>query len=271
MTDKKTADKQTFSVKELPCSKVVVFTDRAEVCRLIKLKLKEGETEVVLNNISNQIDSESVRVEGRGEASVLDVVCQHKSVQEDDATNHEKVKELKAELKQLEEKLAINNNEISCLSKKHTILSNFADSISKGSNDNNEKKGTTVSSSKENVDNFLDFLEKFGERFHKFDEDIRQLRTEQEKLNDQIRTVRDNLNQLQGYGHFNQAMEVTILVETSKDNIDVELLVSYVVYSASWSPKYDIRVFGKEKKMVINYYGVITQSTGKKTNNNKNI
>ena len=38
--------------------------------------------------------------------------------------------------------------------------------------------------------------------------------------------------------------------------------MSYIVYRASWTPKYDIRVFGKEKKMIINYFGIIQQTTG---------
>jgi uncharacterized protein (TIGR02231 family) len=55
---------------------------------------------------------------------------------------------------------------------------------------------------------------------------------------------------------------VTILVETEKDETQLEIAVSYIVYNASWIPKYDVRVFDKDKSMVINYFGVITQSTG---------
>jgi uncharacterized protein (TIGR02231 family) len=46
-------------------------------------------------------------------------------------------------------------------------------------------------------------------------------------------------------------------------------LISYLVYNASWIPKYDIRVFNKDKSMVINYFGVITQSTGEDWNETK--
>jgi hypothetical protein len=41
--------------------------------------------------------------------------------------------------------------------------------------------------------------------------------------------------------------EITILVESKKDNLEVELIVSYIVYNASWAPKYDIRVFSNDK------------------------
>ncbi len=52
------------------------------------------------------------------------------------------------------------------------------------------------------------------------------------------------------------------MIECKSDSADVNLLVSYIVYQASWSPKYDIRVFGKEKKMIVNYFGMICQTTG---------
>ena len=45
--------------------------------------------------------------------------------------------------------------------------------------------------------------------------------------------------------------EVTILVDSAKDKAEVELIMSYVVYSASWIPKYDIRVFNSDKKMTV--------------------
>ena len=69
-----------FSIKDLPCEKVVVYQDRAEIKRLIRTKLKKGENELVINNVSNNIDQDSVRVEGQGNATVLDVVCQNKRV-----------------------------------------------------------------------------------------------------------------------------------------------------------------------------------------------
>ncbi len=53
--------------------------------------------------------------------------------------------------------------------------------------------------------------------------------------------------------------ELTILVEANAEDTEIELLISYVVYDASWMPKYDIRVFSndKEKSMTVNIYILI--------------
>ena len=48
--------------------------------------------------------------------------------------------------------------------------------------------------------------------------------------------------------------EVTILIDTKFENAEVELKVSYVVYNASWTPKYDVRVSSKDKSMVVSIF-----------------
>lgn len=48
--------------------------------------------------------------------------------------------------------------------------------------------------------------------------------------------------------------EITILVEGLKDTNEIFLHVSYVVYNASWTPKYDIRVFSNDKTMIVNNF-----------------
>lgn len=49
---------------------------------------------------------------------------------------------------------------------------------------------------------------------------------------------------------------------TVQEEAEINLMVSYVVSSASWSPKYDLRVSSAERSMLINYFGMVQQSTG---------
>jgi len=50
---------------------------------------------------------------------------------------------------------------------------------------------------------------------------------------------------------FHYLSEITILVEAKSDDSEVFLYVSYLVQNASWIPKYDIRVFSKDKSMIV--------------------
>ncbi len=147
-----------YSIKDLPCEKVVVYQDRAEVKRLIKTKLKKGENELVINNVSYNIDQDSVRVEGRGDATVLDVVCQNKRVVEtNDSITNEKVKEIKNEINELETAEETTKLKLERIIKQTSVLNDFAASLSKPTNNTNQNNSAveSLSNSKTNVENFM--------------------------------------------------------------------------------------------------------------------
>ena len=47
-----------------------------------------------------------------------------------------------------------------------------------------------------------------------------------------------------------------------QESAEIQLLVSYVVSNASWSPKYDLRVSSNERTMQVSYFGIVQQNTG---------
>lgn len=57
----------------------------------------------------------------------------------------------------------------------------------------------------------------------------------------------------------------------SEKETTTNILLSYLVNNVSWSPKYDIRAFPKEKLMTISYYGLVKQTTGEDWKNCKII
>ena len=50
-----------FDITKCRVETVVVYLDRAEVCRAVKTKLQSGENEVRLKNLSQCIDKDSIR------------------------------------------------------------------------------------------------------------------------------------------------------------------------------------------------------------------
>ena len=51
------------------------------------------------------------------------------------------------------------------------------------------------------------------------------------------------------------------MLESKEDNAKATIYLTYIVYDASWTPKYDVRVLSAEKKLTLCYYGMIKQST----------
>ena len=100
--------------------------------RSIKCTLEKGENEVVLSAVSNFVDRDSIRVEGHGAATVLDVVCQTRHVEGDVVENKsERELQLKAEIKELEAKRDTSAYKIERVGKQIAVLNEFATNLAK--------------------------------------------------------------------------------------------------------------------------------------------
>lgn len=53
--------KKEMYMKDCPVKNVTIFTDRAEVNRLIDLDLPKGKVEVLLKNLPSCVDEDSIR------------------------------------------------------------------------------------------------------------------------------------------------------------------------------------------------------------------
>lgn len=190
--------KQSFSMKDLKCEEVVVFTDRAEVKRSIKTKLAKGENEIVLNNVSSFIDQDSFRVSGEGGATVLDVVCQNRQVESTESNTHDRAKQLKTEIEELRASESTILARIARLQKQQDVLNEFANTLAKARDGGKEEKlaSSLSASSKDNVNNFLDFLGSYTDRLEKIDQDKFTANKELTKVREQLNAAQDNLNRL---------------------------------------------------------------------------
>lgn len=59
--EEENAPENVFNAPDCKCETVVVYLDRAEVCRTLQAKLKEGENEVIIKELSACIDKDSIR------------------------------------------------------------------------------------------------------------------------------------------------------------------------------------------------------------------
>jgi len=197
---------QTFSMKDQKCEQVVVFQDRAEVKRSFSVKLVNGENEVCINNVSASIDHDSVRVEGSGDATVVDVVCQSKQVKTDDVNHNQRAKNFLDEIKSLE----LNKEKLDSKKKRFTkqqdTLNQFALSLATPSS-SKESNQTHLANSKENVESFFGFLDSYTGRLEFLDEELSKMNQEIDENDEKIKVARDNYNMLNVYD-YNQATYV---------------------------------------------------------------
>uniref|UniRef100_A0A914WX50 Uncharacterized protein n=1 Tax=Plectus sambesii TaxID=2011161 RepID=A0A914WX50_9BILA len=267
-------EQQSFDAKNLKVGGVTVYSDRAEVTRLVLATLKKGKNEVLVKNVSHMIDSESVRVDGRGPAVICEVQYQQKATKRGEV-DHDRIKQLTAEKDVLEKKKFKLEDSVKVLTRQGEVLDGVAVQVGKGSSSvgscGEDKKSSSFVLSDESLGNLSKFLGFYDEKVTAVQGHLRTLSEEMKQLNEEIQALDRRINELRYGNHGDLSRDISILLD-SEEGGKVELAVSYQVYGANWRPSYDIRVFTNSAKpdeksaMKIYYYGMITQNSGEDWN-----
>ncbi|XP_067674170.1 protein F37C4.5-like isoform X2 [Haliotis asinina] len=249
-----------FLSPECPVEKVTVYSDRAEVCRQIHTNVVKGVNEIVLKQLPASIDSDSIRVEGTGQATIAEVTFQRKYTTPNEADISSKERELERELETQINDLKREKDQIEArqnvLNKQWKLLENFGDTMSKST----KNKSTSLDSA--NVQNVTHFLHMYKDEGSKLETTRLEMDEQLSKLVKRIGAATSNLSELRANRrHQTESRECTIVLESEGEH-KVSLGVSYVVSQASWTPSYDLRLFTGEGVLKIMYYGQITQTTG---------
>ncbi|XP_046378639.2 protein F37C4.5-like isoform X1 [Haliotis rufescens] len=258
MADEKSdkTGENVFLSPECPVEKVTVYSDRAEVCRQIHTTVVKGVNEIVLKQLPASIDSDSIRVEGTGQATIAEVTFQRKHTTPDEADISSKEKELEiqiADLKKEKDHIVANQN---VMTKQWKLLENFGNTVSKSTKNKSTNLDTAY------FQGVTDFLQLYRDEGGKLETTRLELAEQIAKLDEKINAAASNLSGLRANrGHQTESRECTIVLESEGEH-KVSLLVSYVVLQASWTPSYDLRMFTAEGVLKIMYYGQITQITG---------
>ncbi|EAU80901.1 mucoidy inhibitor A [Coprinopsis cinerea okayama7 len=226
------------SIEDGKITNVAVYSGRAEVTRLFRFAVKEGQNQIHISGLPNVMDQDSLRVEGRGAGTIQEVsVAYIESTTK--PTTSPKLKELLREKEILEQD-----------SYRATQTLKALEAYIK----------TLVSSSTPSS--------KLKEVLADYNANTKEVQIEAMSINDKIEAVEEALKgeraKLEGKkrdAKLNMKASVGIFVEKAGD---VEIALVYAVMDASWQAKYDIRVDTqtKEKTVALVYKGSITQNTG---------
>lgn len=263
--------KREVDIPDCPVHSVVVYPDRAEVTRLVTVRLEEGDAEVVLKSLSKCLDKDSVRVDGIGPASITEVSYQEVAVTEEEDTQAS----ASAEVVVLEERIAELGRSLEGMGRRVTRLEGQKDMLEKYSNGMfaaGEKSDGADLVSQKTVDGVFSYLETYEEKMLSLKVSEHSAKEEKEEGAKQLEELKKRLSDLKP--KLTKPSEpvkqpVIGILLSVKEAAEIQLLVSYVVTNASWSPKYDLRVSSEERSMHVSYFGMVQQNTGEDWNDAK--
>eukprot|EP00241_Pyramimonas_parkeae_P003088 CAMPEP_0114261082 /NCGR_PEP_ID=MMETSP0058-20121206/20900_1 /TAXON_ID=36894 /ORGANISM="Pyramimonas parkeae, CCMP726" /LENGTH=699 /DNA_ID=CAMNT_0001376499 /DNA_START=166 /DNA_END=2265 /DNA_ORIENTATION=- len=256
-------------VADFAVHEVVVFPDRADVLRKIKVNLVKGENELVIQGITNSMVRDSVRVAGTGDATILEVMeTDSWTDQSDEANRTATMQALRVQLEEAEKRTSnvtkAANREMTRLQVEQELvyaLAKRATSTEKTALEDTLKSGGWKS--------FDELLAYARERAEKLDEGIMvaqaraiAVRELSQKLRDQLTAMERGTDARVSKRDRKQTVRVRF---DSRADESVTIDLHYMTYGASWRPSYDCRGMSATSSDVpsvtLTYQGVITQSS----------
>ncbi|TFK38963.1 mucoidy inhibitor A [Crucibulum laeve] len=228
---------QSMSTTSSKIINVSLYSGRAEITREFRLTVKTGHNQVEVLGLPNAMDQDSLRVEGRGSATIHDVTV----------TNAPR------------SSTTFTSPTIEALQRKEQEVFQTLDSARQS-----RDFLSTYLSNRNNHPIALDELETIIERYaamtSNLDNKILDLRNERKALEEEITEARKALQASKPHARLGLQASIGIFAKTEGR---IKILLIYAVNEANWSASYDIRVNTetKENPFTLVYKASIAQST----------
>ncbi len=223
---------------EAKIEKVTVFLQQAQLEKSLNTSLSAGVTKLLIDDIANSIDANSILVEGKGDFTLLAVKYSPNHLNNRINVLQDSVQKVQADIENLEMLFAVAQNE------EKMIMAN--------ANVKSEKDGLLPEDLKEMIDFFRVKLTEVGARRLQIQRQMQPLKDKKIRLEKQLAEVRNNALPLG---------QIELTVSASKPT-PANIKLSYVAYNAGWNPNYDLRVKDVKSPVAIAYKASVYQNTG---------
>ncbi len=243
--------------------KVTVFLNRAQIFRSAEVHLPEGQTEIVLEDLSPYIDPNSIQVRGKGAYIILDVRHHVHYRQPLPAQEPTEVKALNRKIKWSEDSLRTLGYSIELIQARRQALQQEKQVLLTNPIMTNASGSDTMPVLRE----ALIFLRAKLEDIHEHMVEAHAEEDAETLLYSQVQS------RLQIWAQYKstilyvpqqqpEPVQQVRVVLYSKVATAGTLEFNYTVGGASWSPGYDIRSSGPDKPVTLTYKANVRQSTG---------
>jgi uncharacterized protein (TIGR02231 family) len=223
---------------------VLLFPYEAQENRTASIQLEAGKQEIKLTGLSPYIKGESVRVEGDGSFSILNVTYEMDYLSP--AQQNERTKGLQEKIKQLRIQIQDEETDLNILNEKVSYFE---------SNQNLSNKENKISTAEFRAvsDYYMKNMQESRMEILKKDRKLKVYRDSLSSYKKQLAQLKITSSEPSG------VINMVIVSKTAKKT---SLSLSYIVKKASWTPSYDIRFESLDKPLKLAYKANMKQTTG---------
>ena len=228
---------------------VKIFLSGAQINRTFKTTIENGVTQLVIENLSSQIDRNSITVSVNGDAMILSTSY---------SLDYLKEKKVTPELKKLKDSLEVLTSNLNELNMLEAVYNEEAGML----NANKAVGGSNVGVNPDNLHKAIDF---YRQRMIEVKSKILDIDKKQVKLAEKIKRINEQIEVENG--KMNQPYGTIFVNISSKQRTSIDVGLSYFVRGASWGPSYDLRAKDVNSPVNLLYKAVVTQNTGENWEN----
>lgn len=224
--------------------KVTVFLTGAELNHEVKIKLKKGKNIVTFTGLSPRLDERSINLTpGSSEVNVLYINTHTNYL--DEKKDNEKIQNLKDSVMLYKDKLALLKFEQDALETEKSLLFK------------NQSIGGQAGVSIADVEKSADFYRKRSTEINQLIFKNNKIKTKFEKQRSQYQKQLIELD-----AEVNPpTSDITATFVANKD-VETTMTFKYLIPTAGWTPKYDIRTEGTGKEVTLVYRAILFNNSG---------
>jgi uncharacterized protein (TIGR02231 family) len=234
-------------VVDAPIVAVTVYPDRARVTRRGVVSVPRGDQTVYVEPLPLRLESDSVRVSGRGPATVLgvDLVMRHHPQAPDET------------VAELERRRLDAQDEVAALADADDVQAQLDTFLGQLARRAGGSFARTLASGESSAE-LTGFTESLAQRLAAVRSTRRELAAQRREAEERLAAVGRRLAALAEQRKPDRRSAAVALQLESEAEVEIEL--SYVVPAAGWTSSYDVRLTGD--RLTLNWYGLVTQQTG---------
>lgn len=223
---------------------VTVFLSSAQIKSKAEKTVEPGTTTLVFENLSRNIDPNSIQVEGLGAFTILSVT--HRMNYLNDSKKPQNIIALGDSLEALKTKLELNQGLVNIYEQEKTLL-----------DANKNIKGQNATLMAEDIEDVADFF-----RLRMSDIMLKKIELAkiQKELNEKLNRVQNQLNEFNAKR--NQPTSEVVVEVSAEAKVNARFSITYVVYTAGWNPGYDLRAKDTQSPVTLAYKANVYQNTG---------
>jgi uncharacterized protein (TIGR02231 family) len=235
---------------------VTVYTDQALVTRRGKTELSGEEQKLIIENIPITLDTETVRVGGRGRVAVK---VGNVNIAREYATEpvEARTAQITAHIEQLESEQSYLQAQLDGLALQTRFIEGLREKTE-------EPFAQSISRKNLNLSETLDFINFLGSQYTEYGIATRECENRKQEIDKELQVLKQQLKRIQT-PQPKESFKLTIDIEPAGAG-EFELEVTYVVSRAAWTPLYDVRVNTTNKTLLLSYIAEVTQNTGEDWN-----